>query len=74
MALSGTIPGTTTLAALIDLIYANKTGSLTGASATFTALEANRILVSWPGVNNGDNVVHVVAQGRPVIPAVMKHS
>lgn len=65
-----TVLGTTTLAALIDSVYANKTAALTGASATFTALDANTLKVGWT-TNNGDNVCYIRIEPRGVLPAVI---
>lgn len=62
-----TIPGTTTLSAFIDMIYANRT-NLPAGTEVITALDATRIVVSWPGVGNGDNLIYLTPAARQMIP------
>lgn len=50
------VPGTTTLSAFIDMIYANRV-NLPAGTEVITALDATRVIVTWPTVGNGDNVI-----------------
>ena len=68
LTVGNTIPGTTTLAALLDQVFANKTAALTGASAVFTAIESQRLVAGWPATPNGDCLVHIVLVGRQLPP------
>lgn len=45
------IAGSTTLSALLDLVYANRSSGLTSGAATFTPLDYNRIIVTWANVD-----------------------
>lgn len=63
-----TVPGTTTLAGLIDLIYANKSASITSATAVFTALEPSTLMANWPAVDTGGNALYIRVNARPVLP------
>ena len=65
------VAASTTLGAFIDLVYANKTAALTGASAVITPLELNRLVVSWPGYND---LIHIVLQARPLPPETILYS
>lgn len=57
------IPGTTTLSAFIDMVYANRV-NLPAGTEVITAVDPVRAIVSWPTVNNGDNVVAIYLSGR----------
>ena len=65
------VAGSTTLAAFVDLMYGNKTAALTGASAVFTPLEPNRVVVSWPGYND---VLYMTWASRPSAPDFIFYS
>ena len=65
------VVGSTTLAAFVDLVYGNKTAALTGASAVFTPLELNRVVVSWPGYND---VLYLTWAARPLLPETISYS
>ena len=64
-ATGATVPTSTTLAAFLDAVYATKSGTLTGTTATITALEANRFAVSWPAVGVGQNMIYFTFNARP---------
>ena len=67
MALTLGIPvdSATSLAAFLDLVYANRSLSLVSANAVFTPLEPNRIVIGWPGY---DDVVYLTLAARPTNP------
>lgn len=69
LTIGNTVVSTTTLATLVDTVFANKTGSLTGSSATYTAFDAQSLCASWPAVNNGDNAVYIYVLQHPRPPA-----
>ena len=71
LTVGNTVASTTTIAQLVDQVFANKTAALTGASATYTALEAQRLVGVWSGTPNGDCLVHIVVVGRQLPPNVI---
>lgn len=62
-----TIPSSTTLAAYLDMVYANRV-NLPSGSAVFTALDATRTVITWPGVGNGDNLIYMTPNPKQMIP------
>ena len=60
-----TFVGTTTLAAILDAVYATRSGALTSASATFTALDPVTLQIGWAGK---DDLVTVRFETRPLPP------
>lgn len=63
------VPGTTTLAAFLDMVYANRDVSLPSSSAVFTPLEVNRIVVNW----GGDDVIYITFAARPTAPTLINY-
>lgn len=57
------VPGTTTLSAFIDMIYANRV-NLPAGSEVITAVDATRVVVTWPTVGNGDNLIYLTPNPR----------
>jgi hypothetical protein len=60
-----TYPGTTTLAQLVDAVYANRTAALTAATAVFTVIDPVTLQVSWPTYND---VIFFRFTARPLPP------
>jgi hypothetical protein len=50
------IPGTTTLASLLDLVYATRSSNLASASATFVAVSPQVISARWAGTQSMVNI------------------
>ena len=71
LTVGNTIVGTTTIAALVDSVFANKSAGLTGAAATFTATDSNTLNATWPGVAPGTCVIDIRVFARPNLPATI---
>jgi hypothetical protein len=65
MTAGSTLVGTTTLATLLDTVYANRTAALTSASAVFTALDPVTLQASWP---NSNDLITIRFAARPLPP------
>lgn len=64
------VPGTTTLSAFIDMIYANRV-NLPAGTEVITAIDATRIVVTWPSVGNGDNLIYLTPAARQLPSATI---
>ena len=61
--------GTTTLAAFLDMVYANRDVSLPSGSAVFMPLEPNRLVINW----GGDDVIYMTFAARPTSPTLINY-
>ena len=60
-----TVDPATTLAALLDLVFANRSANLTSASAVFTALDPITFQATWLGT---DDLIRIKLEARPLPP------
>jgi hypothetical protein len=65
-----TIPGTTTLSALLALVY-TLSADLTGATQTFRLIDGSTLLVTFSGLPLSNVRIHFNA--RPAAPSTMVH-
>ena len=60
--------GATVLSDLVNGVFATRSPELDAAAAQYVASEANVLVVSWPAVGNGDEVVYIRLASRPTSP------